>query len=245
MSHAAAVDASPAHPTPPLPERRTPVARVTIALSSLAFAACAVAVAALVAAHALRPDLDPTWRPISDHALGPWGWVMTVAFVAWGLALASPAVALWPQVRSRTGRLGLGLIVLGAVGPIVAAVFPADPASAAGGATTTVGALHLAGAMIADAVAIGLTVLTVSWLRRPPAWPAPRALLVVATICLWAAVGWVTLALAHYAPDGRLGPDAPVGWANRALVAAHLLAAASLTLASVRARRSSFEHPGV
>jgi hypothetical protein len=55
--------------------------------------------AALVGEHVLQPGLDPEGHRISECANGSPGWVMTVGFVAWALALATGVQAV------RTGEL--------------------------------------------------------------------------------------------------------------------------------------------
>src|SRR5687768_2450188 len=92
--------------------------------AQVALAAGALFVAALAAVHLVKPDLDPTWRPISEYALGDFGWLMTLAFVAWAASAMILAVTLGAHIRTRVGRIGQGFLLLGGLGPLLAAIFP-------------------------------------------------------------------------------------------------------------------------
>lgn len=52
------------------------------------------ATACVVALHLLRSDLDPVGHRLSEYANGPYGYLMTTAFVALGGALLTMAVGL-------------------------------------------------------------------------------------------------------------------------------------------------------
>ena len=181
----------------------------------------------LAAVHVARPELDPSWVPISDFALGRHGWLMNGAFIAWGAATVTAALSVWPRVRGRLARAGLVLVLIGGTGPLVAAAFPADPVSTPMGAATLTGHLHALGPVLADGVPLGGLLLLVAAWRARRSVSFPRAL-AAATALTWAAAIWVTAAIAVYAPDGGLGPDTPVGWANRAMVLAQLVFAGVL-----------------
>lgn len=62
---------------------------------------------ALAVVHVLRPDLDPSWRPISEYALGAHGWLMTLAFGCWALGPIALAIAVRPAARSQSARICL------------------------------------------------------------------------------------------------------------------------------------------
>jgi hypothetical protein len=103
-------------------------------------------------AHVAKPDLDPSWQPISMYAIGTHGWVMTLAFLLWGLSPIGLFVALRPRLRTWGGRVGLAFLFIGGSGPILAAVFPTDSISA--GTMTLTGRLHEIGAVLGDGIPI-------------------------------------------------------------------------------------------
>ena len=94
-----------------------------------AIVAAVVSLITLTALHVLKPELHPSRAMISQYALGPYGRVMALCFAAFGLASGSLAVAIVPYVRSLGGRIGMALLLTAAVGLVMAARFPMDPAS--------------------------------------------------------------------------------------------------------------------
>jgi hypothetical protein len=79
----------------------------------------------LLALHVLRADLNPVERMMSEYAVGDYGYLMTLAFVALAvatIALVSALAQILPEnVRSKSG---LALIGISAVGLVVFAIFP-------------------------------------------------------------------------------------------------------------------------
>jgi Protein of unknown function (DUF998) len=73
--------------------------------------------------HLLEPQFDPTWRFISEYALGNFGWMMRLAFLALATSLTSASVAISSQVRTVVGYVGLGGLAIAAIGFLIAAIF--------------------------------------------------------------------------------------------------------------------------
>jgi hypothetical protein len=178
----------------------------------------------LVVVHVAKPDLDPSWRPISEYALGDHGWLMTLAFLLWGSSAIGVFVALRSQVQTTGGRIGLAFLLLGAAGPILAAIFPMDPLTAPADAATTSGTLHSVGAVLGDGIAIGAALITWSLARKNPAWARARRPLLWATVLAWAGAVALSVSMIILLPQhgGRLGPDVPVGWQGRFMAAAYV-----------------------
>ena len=151
--------------------------------------------------------LDPSWRFLSEYALGRAGWLMTAAFVALAVSLLAAVVALARAVRTWSGRVGLVLLVIAAVGVLLAAVFPTDPITVPVGAQTTAGRLHNLGASL-DWSPLGM--LLVAWsLGRTTTWrPWRTRLLVAAAVpCVLTVVFTAVVAGA----GGQFGPGVYAG----------------------------------
>ena len=74
--------------------------------------------------HVLRSDLDPIAHRLSEYASGPYGWLMTTAFFAMGLALMTLAFQVGTSANSaRIQRVVAPLIALAGVGLILSGVF--------------------------------------------------------------------------------------------------------------------------
>jgi len=190
----------------------------------LAIAAAATSVVLQFVSLILRPELDPSWRPISEYALGNLGWIMTLAFLLWGLSAVGVFAALRPHVPTLAGRVGLGFLLIGAAGPILAGIFPADPITTGPDAMSATGVLHSLGAVLGDGLPIGAALLTWSLVRNNPAWSTFMRPLVAATLLAWLGVVLLTGSMMVLQPQGagQLGPDVPIGWQGRFMLLAEL-----------------------
>ena len=75
----------------------------------------------------LRPDLDPSWHTISEWAIGPYGWMMSGGFLISAVSYAALFVMLRSQVQGAMGRLGLGILLICAIGAFGVGIFTTDP----------------------------------------------------------------------------------------------------------------------
>ena len=96
---------------------------LTAEIADYSLAASAVAIALVVLLHRLEPELDPSWRMLSEYSLGRYGTLMRVAFVAAASAVMAVAAAL----RGVSGSTVPLLLVLVAIGPLGAAFVDTDP----------------------------------------------------------------------------------------------------------------------
>jgi Protein of unknown function (DUF998) len=101
--------------------------------SVVAAAAAATDMVVLALLHVVSPEVDPLTRPVSEYALGSYGWLAAVGTLAEGLGALGLAVAL-RQKRSAAALLGIfGLAKL------MMPLFPVDPL---GTPATTTGQVH-------------------------------------------------------------------------------------------------------
>jgi hypothetical protein len=122
---------------------------------------------AVVALHFLRPDYNPASRFISEFAVGPYGWLMTIAFFALGLASVAIAFGIQKSLPpSWTGRIGTTLLGVFGAGVFIAGIFPID---VQGGPTTTTGAVHMGVSLLSFVtVIVGIFVNSRAFARDPP-----------------------------------------------------------------------------
>ena len=192
--------------------------------SRLALVAAVATLLFLAGLHVLSPELEPSWRMVSEYANGRYGWVLSLMFVSWALSSWALAFAIWPHVKTAAGRAGWFFLVAAGVGEAMASVFDINHP------------LHSVAALIGiPSLAIAAMLISVS-LGRVQAWHPAKKLL------LWTAnLTWISLALmaASFAilifTYKRAGGDmsagvittlppgviAVVGWANRLLVLAY------------------------
>ena len=108
-------------------------------MTSMRLAAVVAAAAAVVdlillgLLHVVSPEVDPVTRPVSEYALGDFGWLATIRTLAQGVGPIALAVALR---RERAGALLL--LVVGLL-KLAMPLFPVDPL---GTPTTSAGQVH-------------------------------------------------------------------------------------------------------
>ncbi len=200
----------------------TPATMISRAAARLSLATAAIFVVLLVVLHVLKPELDPSWRFVSEYAIGVHGWLMVLAFLSLAVGYLALFVAIRSQARTIAGRIGLGLLLVSAAGLAVAGVFVTDPITTAAGDLTTNGQLHNLGGTLG--LGMPLAAVFVTWtLVRNPAWrSARRSLTVAAAIAVASSiVSAGAIGVMVSANGGTFGPSVLVGWPNRIEVVAH------------------------
>src|SRR5579871_5621160 len=81
---------------------------------------CIVLLATL---HILSPEFAPSWRVISEYALGRYGWVLSLMLLTMGMGPWALAAALWQQVNTGAGKAGLWLLLVAGSGGVMASYF--------------------------------------------------------------------------------------------------------------------------
>jgi hypothetical protein len=97
--------------------------RVNAGLAHIAIVSTIVALICLVSLHFLSPEFDPSWRMVSEYALGNYSWVLSVMFLTWAIGAWTLAYALRHEVATVGGKIGLFFLVLAGVGEAMAAIF--------------------------------------------------------------------------------------------------------------------------
>lgn len=171
----------------------------------------------LLSLHLLEPEFDPTWRFISEYALGRFGWMMHLAFLALATSLASAGAAIVSQIRSVVGYIGLAVLGIGAIGILIAAIFTTDAATTSREAATFSGKMHVLGASL-DYTPVSALLLSFG-LARNQAWRPIRKWLFITTGITWVALVAFMIVLPY---DGKVGPGVRAGLFGRFLVLSYL-----------------------
>lgn len=96
-------------------------------LATVAIVGTACFVALIAALHFLSPEFNPIERPTSEYAVGPFGYLMTAAWVCLSLSTWALIIGLRRDLsRPAQSRLGLSFLGIWGVGLLVAATFPID-----------------------------------------------------------------------------------------------------------------------
>ncbi|MEX3616989.1 DUF998 domain-containing protein [Paenibacillus glucanolyticus] len=179
--------------------------------------------------HLLEPEFDPTWRFISEYALGDFGWMMHLAFGLLALAQISVAITIFPHIRTVTGYIGLVILGISAIGVIIAGIFVTDPITVSPDDATFSGSMHSIGAML-DYTPVAALLISLS-LSRLDVWrPMKRVLLTSAIIAIVA----MLLFVLQIPQDGQFGPGVLAGIFGRFLILADI---AWLTIVGIHATK--------
>ena len=94
-----------------------PVAQEQISESAawLAIVTTVATILLLASLHVLSPEFSPSWRVISEYALGHYAWVLSLMFLSWGISSWALVVAIWSEVHTTAGKLGLWLLIVAGV----------------------------------------------------------------------------------------------------------------------------------
>lgn len=100
-----------------------PVTAISLTAARLAIATSVITLLLLASLHILSQEFDPSWRMVSEYANGRYGWVLSLMFASWAVSSWALAFAIWSQVKTRAGKIGLVLLVSAGVGEVTASVF--------------------------------------------------------------------------------------------------------------------------
>jgi uncharacterized protein DUF998 len=118
---------------------RVTLFRVTMFLALLAIVGIVDFLLNVAALHFVRPDVNPVLEPMSNYAVGPYGFLLTAADIGLCLAALALTFGLYLSIAP-PGRSYLGLFLLGLYGVsvLLAGFFPID----VGGEATAFGIIH-------------------------------------------------------------------------------------------------------
>ncbi len=178
--------------------------------------------------HVVSPEFDPSFRMISEYALGSNGNMLACMFFTWALSTFALLFVVAAQVKTLGGKIGLVFLFLAGVGMTMGGLFDIRQP------------LHgVAFALGVPALPIAAILITKSLVRIKP-WANHKMLLWGTAHGTWISLVLmaVTLALMMYTfvqsgvkmdttprvditlPDGVIGV---VGWFNRLLVVAYIV----------------------
>ena len=171
-------------------------------------------VALILVLHVVKPELDPSWRFLSEYSIGANGWLMKLAFLAWAVSCLSLFVALGRETTPLRAKIGRWVLLIVGLSLVGASLFDQDPVTAK--AATLAGTLHAVTALI-GIPGTPIAAMLLSADRR-----GGRGVVLLANltwICLVAMVGYIGWAMSA---KGGFGPGVYAGWLNRLVVAAYI-----------------------
>jgi Protein of unknown function (DUF998) len=211
----------------------------------LAIAAIITYQVVLIALIFLRPDLAPSWHTISEWAIGPYGLVMSGAFLISALSYAALFAMLKSQVHGILGRMGLGILLICVIGATGLGIFTTDPMPMHFPLSTR-GMLHVIfGTSQLVLLPFAALLINLSLARNNEALrSARRVLLWTAGLPLFGFVSFVGYSAIFVFPlgPGAYGPGVNIGWPPRFAFLTYMLWVVILGCQAIRcSRRASTE----
>jgi hypothetical protein len=202
----------------------------------------------LASLHVLSPEFDPSWRMVSEYAFGHYGWVLSLMFLSWGTSSWALAVAIWSQVQTKSGKVGLWFLVVAGIGEALASVYDVTHDTGHG----------IAGLLGVGGFPVAALLLSVS-LGRTEAWSSAKKTLMrianlswMSVLLLAATLVLMTMQLAK-ANGGQLPQHAPKslppgvfrldGWVNRLIVVSNCLWVFVVAWQAIQLRRKTGNLP--
>ena len=221
------------------------VRAISLTASRLSIAAVITYQVTLIALIFIRPDLDPSWHTISEWAIGPHGWIMSMAFLISALSYGSLFLAIKSQIRG-WGKIGLGILLICTIGTIGVGVFTTDPMTVVSGpmtaqnALSTTGTLHIIfGASALMLLPFAALLINLNLARKNESWArARRALLWTAGLPLLGLMAFVVHMAIFLIPLGEnaYGPGVPIGWPPRFLLLTYMVWLVTLAWQAIKLR---------
>jgi len=156
---------------------------------------------------------------VSEYALGDYGWVLSLMFLTWALSCVMLFFAIKKHIHTIGGKIGLGFLLVSAVGTGMAAFFDISHS------------LHGLAFMIGiPSLPIAAILISVSLVRNQ-GWDSSRRSLLWLANLPWMSVGLMvaTMVIGLSQSGGEFSPGVLIGWPNRLVVLAYcgwLMAAA-------------------
>ena len=185
----------------------------------------------------LRPDLDPSWHTISEWAIGRYGWMMSGAFIISAVSYGALFVMLRSQLRGTMGRIGLGILLICAIGAFGVGIFTTDPMPLRF-PLSTIGMLHVIfGTSQLTLLPFAALLINVSLARKNSTWTKARQVLLwTAGLPLLGFGAFVLYSAIFVFPLGpeAYGPGVNIGWPPRFAFFTYMLWVVTLAWQAIR-----------
>jgi hypothetical protein len=237
-----------------MPDKKVtkPVTAISLTAAWQSIAAVITYQITLIALIFIRPDLDPSWHTISEWAIGPYGLIMSLAFLVSAVSYGSLFIAIKSQIQCIWGNVGLGILLICAIGTVGVGVFTTDPMPTVTGPMTAQNALSITGLLhiISGGSALMLLpfaalMINLNLAGKNQAWAsARRVLLWTAGLPLLGLVGFLVHLAFFVIPLGEnaYGPGVPIGWPPRFLFLTYMVWLITLALQAIKLSGEEAQH---
>ncbi|MCE3295052.1 MAG: hypothetical protein K0R65_766 [Crocinitomicaceae bacterium] len=187
-----------------------------------------ISLIAILILHFVSTEFKPSFRMVSEYALGNYKWLLTIFFFFWGLCAISSGLMLWNEVTTAWAKFGVILFFITGIGAIMGGLF--DVQHKLHGLSFGIGVPFMP---------IGALIVTYNLLKKAE-WQSNSVIMLISSHAIW--ISLIVMAISMFLLFSSLksagvayGPDSPPmtelpqgvigisGWANRLLVLCYIL----------------------
>lgn len=92
-------------------------------LARIVIAAAVLSLLFLLVLHFVSPEFGPSWRMVSEYALGKHQWALSLFFIFWGVSSITLGALLWNIVTTKAAKFGVILLFVSGIGSSSASLF--------------------------------------------------------------------------------------------------------------------------
>lgn len=92
-------------------------------IATLSIIAGSISLLSLAVLHFTSPEFSPSWRMVSEYAMGKYKWILTLFFFMWGVSSILLAIGLLQVVNGFWPYAGACLLALSGIGAICGGLF--------------------------------------------------------------------------------------------------------------------------
>lgn len=171
--------------------------------------------------HLSDSDVDPSWQPISEYALGKYGWLMNIAFLLLGISMLSLGVLVLKNTKKLVGKIGAILCMASSIGSFLAAIYNTDPAGTLPENITPSGQIHVFSASLLGLLILSTIFITWLFFKESTLKPFRKKILRITGLVWFSEVVLIiSIGLFLSKTNGVLEPTTPIGWQGRAVIVA-------------------------
>jgi hypothetical protein len=205
----------------------------------------------LVALIFIRPDLDPYWHPISEWALGKYGWIMVMAFLMSSCSYAALFVGLRTELKGVLSKIGWVILALCALCTFGVGIFKTDqmaittiPNPPPPVVPSTTGMLHImCGSSALFLLPFAALCINFSLAFKNPAYKTSKKTLIWSGILpIIGLIGFITHTVIYLLPlgDYAYGPEVPLGYPVRLLFLSYMIWLITVAVQVIKVNKAKF-----
>lgn len=169
----------------------------------------------LLLLHFLEPTINPNWQPISEYALGNFGWLMNIAFILLGISFFLLGISIFQKYA----KIGASLLIIASIGNFIAGLFNSDPITTTAENMSASGQIHSIAASFLGFMILSTIFITILFYKQNKLKLYKKSMLII-SILLWLSELILIVSLGYYLSDTNavISENTPIGWYGRIVI---------------------------